>query len=77
MVKQPLLPNPLKQNAPSCLDTLSEEKTPTNSAASPLQTDLFSAGNHPVVEKLGEINPDELSPKSALDLLYSLKKLLN
>ena len=44
---------------------------------SPLQSDMFSASNHPVIDKLGEIDPDEFSPKSALDLLYSLKKLLN
>jgi len=58
-------------------DVLNSEKTIANSEASPLQTELFSAGNHPAIDKLGEINPDELSPKSALDLLYSLKKLLN
>lgn len=30
----------------------------------------------PVEEKLAAINPDELSPREALELLYSLKKLL-
>ena len=37
------------------------------------QFELFSDRPHPVVEKLQELNVDELSPKEALDLLYSLK----
>ncbi|MFT7129190.1 MAG: DNA mismatch repair protein MutS, partial [Gammaproteobacteria bacterium] len=44
---------------------------------SPLQSDMFSASNHPVIDRLGNIDLDDFSPKSALDLLYSLKKLLN
>jgi DNA mismatch repair protein MutS len=31
---------------------------------------------HPALEKLGEIQPDELTPKAALELLYQLKKLM-
>lgn len=30
----------------------------------------------PVLDKLGEIDPDELTPKAALDLIYKLKALL-
>lgn len=50
------------------------------------QGDLFMAANairaepvpveHPAVVALNNIEPDALSPKSALDLLYQLKKLL-
>jgi DNA mismatch repair protein MutS len=29
----------------------------------------------PVRDELGRINPDELSPREALELLYRLKKL--
>ena len=32
--------------------------------------------NHPVVEYLVDIDPDELSPKESLEFLYKLKKLL-
>jgi DNA mismatch repair protein MutS len=47
------------------------------------QPDLFAAPApiaaeeipHPVVEALQAINPDDLSPREALDLLYKLKKL--
>jgi DNA mismatch repair protein MutS len=37
------------------------------------QFEMFSDRPHPVIEKLQELNVDELSPKEALDLLYSLK----
>jgi len=40
-----------------------------------VQADLFSMPSpHPAIEKLKQLNPDELSPKQALDLLYTLKK---
>jgi len=32
--------------------------------------------SHPVVEKLSEINPDSLTPKEALEVLYELKKII-
>ncbi len=37
------------------------------------QFEMFSDRPHPVVEKLQDLKVDELSPKAALDLLYSLK----
>ncbi len=37
------------------------------------QFEMFSDRPHPVVEQLQELNVDELTPKQALDLLYSLK----
>ena len=43
----------------------------------PQQNDLFAAAEpHPVVAELAEINPDELSPKEALALLYQLREKL-
>ena len=39
----------------------------------PLQPDLFASVPHPVVEALSQINPDELSPRQALELLYKWK----
>jgi len=54
-------------------------------ASNPLQPDLFAAPLpsaepnepeiDPAVERLGLINPDELTPKQALDVLYELKAL--
>lgn len=55
------------------LETDSHKQVETTS----LQSDLFSISSpHPVVEKLLEINPDELSPRQAQDLIYALNKLV-
>lgn len=37
------------------------------------QFEMFSDRPHPVIEKLQDLNVDELSPREALELLYSLK----
>jgi len=55
-----------------------------NSAAQSPQGDLFDhkaaepeePGEHPLLAALREVQPDELSPKEALEKLYTLKKLL-
>ncbi len=41
----------------------------------PFQAGLFDAP-HPVVEALGAVDPDNLSPREALEQLYRLKRLL-
>ncbi|MDF2940806.1 MAG: mismatch repair protein MutS [Gammaproteobacteria bacterium] len=42
------------------------------------QPDLFAVTEpHPAIAKLEDINPDNLSPKQALDLLYELKATLH
>ena len=53
-------------------------------AVNPLQPDLFAQaepepaapGTHPVLEQLADLDPDALTPREALDVLYSLKNLL-
>ena len=54
-----------------------------NSAAQNPQGDLFSTvpdvpepEEHPAVGALRDVQPDELSPKAALEKLYQLKKLV-
>lgn len=43
----------------------------------PYQNDMFSAGApHPAIEALDDMDPDDLSPRQALEAIYSLKKLL-
>ncbi|WP_420589576.1 DNA mismatch repair protein MutS [Bacterioplanoides sp.] len=42
----------------------------------PMQGDMFSAMPSAVEEKLGELNPDDLTPRQALEILYKLKELL-
>src|SRR5690606_29500564 len=46
--------------------------------AAPRQAELFAPPSpaHPVLERLDELDPDELSPREAQALLYELKKLL-
>jgi len=41
--------------------------------AAPAQTDLFAAVEHPALARLRETNPDELTPRRALELLYELR----
>lgn len=43
----------------------------------PLQGGLFDAMPDPAVEALKKINPDNLSPREALEQLYRLKEILN
>ncbi|GAB3091028.1 DNA mismatch repair protein MutS [Aestuariicella hydrocarbonica] len=43
----------------------------------PFQGDMFGASApHPAIEALDEIDPDDLSPRQALEQLYALKKLI-
>ena len=51
----------------------------TQGADNPMQSDMFAAVTvepHPVVEALSQINPDELTPREALDALYALQQQL-
>lgn len=58
------------------LETQSVEKKQQGNSNTPQQSDLFATTTtHPAVEMLNEINPDELSAKEALDLIYRLKAL--
>ena len=44
------------------------------SAAAPSQLVLFASPPHPVVQQLMELQPEQLSPLEALQLLYQLKE---
>jgi len=68
------IPSKVLQNAKKTLALLEAGNT---SEPIPVQTSFFeSIPKESAVEKeLKQINPDELSPKQALDLLYTLKKL--
>lgn len=45
----------------------------TQASGSQLQADLFAVPTHPVVEQLQRLNPDDISAREALALLYDLK----
>ncbi len=71
------IPGAVIRSARRYLSKLEEE-----SAARHPQGDLFSAASqvpaeapaHPVVERLRDLDPDQLTPRDALDLLYRLKQ---
>ena len=69
------IPSKVLQNAKSTLKQL-EQNNHSNEPV-PVQTSFFDAiPEESAVEKeLKQINPDDLTPRQALDLLYKLKKL--
>ena len=69
------IPDPVVQRARQRLSQLEETaQQPTRNAA-PAQLSLFQAAPHPAVHRLSQMEPDQLSPRQALDLLYALKEL--
>ncbi|AQA20241.1 DNA mismatch repair protein MutS [Halioglobus japonicus] len=77
------IPGPVLQAASDKLQELEQgaPEAPVARTVSPVppspQVDLFaSAGPHPVVESLQDLDIDDLSPRAALELLYQLKKKL-
>jgi DNA mismatch repair protein MutS len=42
----------------------------------PQQLGLFGDTAHPVIKHLEKVEPDDLSPRQAMDALYDLKRLL-
>ena len=57
------------------LTQLEAGKLHIETVSSPAQDDLFSnPAEHPALAKLQEIDPDSLTPRAALDLLYELRK---
>ncbi|MCW8886780.1 MAG: DNA mismatch repair protein MutS [Motiliproteus sp.] len=57
------------------------EQTPletgtSGNGPSPIQADMFSSQPHPLEKALEELDPDELTPRQALEALYLLKQQL-
>jgi len=72
------VPNDVIQAAKHKLATLESQRS-VGSEGQELQPqqDLFAQPDNAVlIHKIGQINPDELTPKAALELLYELKKLV-
>jgi len=72
------VPNDVIQAAKHKLAALETQRTVgTNLHEQPPQHDLFAQpDNSALINKIEQINPDELTPKAALELLYELKKLI-
>ncbi|HEX4870093.1 MAG TPA: DNA mismatch repair protein MutS [Moraxellaceae bacterium] len=76
------IPAPVIQNARRKLAQLENQEVRAQLAPAvappgrPLQNDLFAVGPSPVELRLARVDPDSLTPREALDLLYALKKLV-
>ena len=78
------VPEPVLQRAKQHLAQLEAQSQtqegrcsgPAEPLQQPRQADLFADLPHPVVQALRELNPDELSPRQALALLYEWKQKL-
>ncbi len=72
------IPPAVIHNARRKLASLEQQVAPTKvNGHAPAQPDLFAAAPvpSPALEALQAVEPDELSPRQALDLLYQLKSL--
>ncbi|MBB3103974.1 DNA mismatch repair protein MutS [Azomonas macrocytogenes] len=66
----------MRLEATSLSHDLPKQQPGPRTAMMPMQTDLFANVPHPILEDLAQINPDELTPRAALELLYNLKARL-
>ena len=70
------IPGTVVQQAKSKLKQLENDEF-KNTASSSAQPDLFpKTAPHPAIDKLLEIDPDEMTPKQAQDFIYQLNKLV-
>lgn len=70
------LPEKINKRAEEILTSLENRKQEENYIlSSPMQLDLFPSEN-PVIDEIKKLDPDELTPKEALLLLYRLKKMI-
>ncbi|MFV8782060.1 DNA mismatch repair protein MutS [Microbulbifer sp. SA54] len=71
-------PGPAMQTAakPELKPQPKPEPQPMPQASTPAQVDLFGSAPHPAVEALESLDPDDLTPRQALEQLYALRKLL-
>ena len=69
------VPRTVIKNAKQRLALLEQQASHTDAIQTEIPLVVKEQTTHPALEKLSEINPDELTPKQALELLYELKKL--
>ncbi len=55
-------------------DAVKSHMQELKNSSKPMQSELFTASTHPVLEMLEQVNPDELTAREALDLLYQMKQ---
>ncbi|HEY1772499.1 MAG TPA: DNA mismatch repair protein MutS [Gammaproteobacteria bacterium] len=69
------IPKPVIAQAKEYLARLESAQRQPKAELQPQQQGLFTAPPSAVEEKLKSVDPDKLSPKEALELLYELKKI--
>ena len=69
------IPRSVITTAKKRLQLLEQKAVNTTSIQTELELTSEPEYTHPLIEKIKEINPDELTPKQALELLYKLKEL--
>ena len=69
------VPRSVIKNAKQRLTLLEQQSHSKDSVQTELPLIVESASTHPIIEKLEDINPDNLTPKQALEMLYQLKEL--
>ncbi|MBT8146552.1 MAG: DNA mismatch repair protein MutS [Gammaproteobacteria bacterium] len=72
------IPRPVIEQARDRLQSLEQDSVIREHAAAsqqPFQSELFARQEHPVLQKLVQIDPDDLTAREALQLLYELKKI--
>lgn len=69
------VPRSVIKNAKQRLAVLEQQAVKTDAIQAEMPLMVEPEPNHPAIDKLGDINPDELTPKQALEILYELKKL--
>ncbi len=65
-----------ERQAPAEASTPKSAPEAKDQPGAPVQGALFDSGPHPVVEALKGVHPDDLSPREALEQLYTLKALM-
>ena len=75
------VPKMVIKRAKQRLSELEQQQTPTLLAATPVQSDAFeqlslAPDEHPALTTLADTDVNDLSPRQALDLLFSLKEQL-
>ncbi len=58
------------------LESQSSDSNPLQMPPPPVQNDMFASQPHPIMERLQALSPDDLTPRQALELLYTLKREL-
>ena len=69
------VPRSVIKNAKQRLALLEQQAVKTDAIQAEMPLMIEPEPSHPAIEKLSGINPDELTPKQALEMLYELKKL--